>query len=326
MPANLSPEYRAAEERLREARTVEEKIACLEEMLRVIPKHKGTEKLQADLKRRLSKFRTQPQKKGGARAAQHVVRREGAGQVALVGPPNSGKSTLVRGLTHAQPEVADYPFTTREEVPGMMAFEDVTFQLVDLPPLSTEHVEPWVYDIIRGADLLWIVVEATNSLDELRNVRSLLGGRRIDAYPATAAPGDVPAGPSPRPALLVVTRLDEPGGREDIDILRELLDEPWPLYPVSGTEGTGLDALRRGTFEALDLVRVYTKQPGKPADRQSPFALKRGSTVEDLARAIHKEVSEGLKFARIWGEGVYEGQTVQREHVLADGDIVEIHM
>jgi hypothetical protein len=187
-------------------------------------------------------------------------------------------------------------------------------------------VEPWVYDIVRGADLLWIVVEAANSLDELQNVKSLLGGKRIGAYPATAAPVEVPPGPSPRPALLVVTRLDEPGGRGDIDILRELIEEPWPIYPVSTTEGTGLDALRRGTFEALDLVRVYTKQPGKPADKESPFALKRGATVEDLARTIHKEVSEGLRFARIWGEGVFDGQTVQREHVLTDGDIVEIHM
>jgi ribosome-interacting GTPase 1 len=366
MPANLPPAYKEAEARYRRARTVEEKLACLEEMLRIMPKHKGTDKLQADVKARIAKFKRQPKKKGASRGPSYIVRTEGAGQIALVGPPNSGKSSLVAGLTRARPEVAGYPFTTREPVPGMMEYEDIAFQLVDLPPLSDEYVEPWVYDLIRHADLFWLVVEATNSLDELKQVQRLLMAKHIMAYPAlpvtetgqtgtsatgrddetgSAASGKEAAGgrtgggespgvkpPEPpaefwtvKPALLVVTHLDEPGGPEDIEILKELLDEPWPVEAVSTATGDGLDALRRRTFDALEIVRVYTKQPGKPPDKAQPFTFQRGATVGDLARTIHKEVLDSLKFARIWGADVFDGQTVQREHVLADGDVVEIH-
>jgi ribosome-interacting GTPase 1 len=326
MPANLSPEYKEAEARFRQARTLEDKISCLEEMLRTIPKHKGTDKLQADIKSRLAKLRRQPKKKGATRAPSHIIQTEGAGQIALVGPPNAGKSALVAGLTRARPEVANYPFTTREAIPGMMEYEDIAFQLVDLPPLSFEHVEHWVYDLIRHADMLWLVVEATNSLDELKQVQKLLEEKHITAYPVDSK---VPASPAEgwtlKPAFLVVTRLDEPGGPEDVEILKELLDEPWPLVAVSTTAGTGLDDLRLRTFQALDIVRVYTKQPGKPPDKKQPFTFQRGATVADLARTIHKEVLDSLKFARIWGAEVFDGQTVQREHVLADGDVIEIH-
>ncbi|MCX6553014.1 MAG: 50S ribosome-binding GTPase, partial [Acidobacteria bacterium] len=123
MPANLSPEYHRAEERLRGARSPDEKIAALEEMLRVIPKHKGTDHMQADLKGRIAKLRKEIGKKGGKGGFTFIVPREGAGQVAIAGPPNSGKSSLVRALTRATPAVGSYPFTTREPVPGMMPFE-----------------------------------------------------------------------------------------------------------------------------------------------------------------------------------------------------------
>lgn len=326
MPANLPPTYHDAEERFRQAKTVEEKIACLEEMLRIMPKHKGTEKLQADLKTRMAKLRRQPTKKAASRDTSNVVRREGAGQIALVGPPNCGKSALVRGLTHASPEVADYPFTTREPIPGMMDFEDIAFQLVDLPPLSEEHVEPWVYDIIRRADLLWLVARAVNSLDDLQRAEELLESKRIKAYPVGTDPPEAPAGGwALKGGLLVVTGLDQQGGPEAVDILKEILEEPWTIVPVSTKEGAGLDSIRRATFAALDIVRVYTKQPGKSADRGKPFTFHRGATVGDLARAIHKEVVERLKFAKIWGADVFDGQTVQRDHALADGDVIEIH-
>jgi ribosome-interacting GTPase 1 len=325
MPANLPPDYHTAEERFRRAGSIEEKIECLQDMLRIMPKHKGTEKLQADLKSRMAKLRRQPRKKGVARDTSHTVSREGAGQIALVGPPNSGKSALVGALTYARPEVADYPFTTREVIPGMMAFEDIAFQLLDLPPLSEQSVEPWVFDLIRRADLLWLVVRATNSLDDLQCAVGLLASKGIRACPSgtevAAAAGDHVV----RQGLLVVSGVDVDGGPEDVEILKEFLEEPWPIIAVSAVEGTGLDALRRRTFEALEIVRVYTKQPGKPADRKRPFTFTARVTVEDVARTIHKEVLEKIKFAKIWGAGVYDGQTVQRDHLLADGDVVEIH-
>lgn len=322
MPANLSPDYHAAEARYRAATTVEERIAAIEEMLRVIPKHKGTEKLQGDLKSRLSKLRQKPPGKGGPKAHSHHIPPEGAGQIVLVGPPNSGKSSLVRRLTHAEPEVAEYPFTTREATPGMMAFLDVQFQLIDLPPLSDEHVEPWVFDLARASDLAWIVVDVANSLDGIALVRRILGDKRIDLLP----PGEAAKGQGvTKPALVVVTGRDRPEAMEDLEILRSLLEEPWPLHPVSSVDGSGLETLGRATFDALGIMRVYTKQPGKPPDTQSPFTLPIGATVGDLAERIHKDILATMKFARIWGPSVHDGQTVHRDHVLVEGDVVEIH-
>ncbi len=325
MPANLSPEYHDAEARFRSASSVPERVAALEDMLRVIPKHKGTEKLQADLKARLSKLRQKPPGKGGAASHSLHIAREGAGQVALVGPPNGGKSSLLRQLTHAEPEVADWPFTTHEALPGMMRFEDVRFQLVDLPPLSEQHVEPWVYDLIRGADLVWTVSEVGGSLDALDLVERLLAAKRIRLVPAGAPRPEVAGGEVAKPALLVVTGRDRPGFDDGLEILRSLLDVPWPIVGVSSVDGSGLGELGRSTFDALGIVRVYSKQPGKPPDRDAPFTLRRGATVGDLAERIHKDLLVNLRFARIWGPSAHDGQTVQREHVLAEGDVVEIH-
>ena len=316
MPANLTPDYHRAEERFRAAKSNEDKVAALEEMLRVVPKHKGTDGLQADLKARLAKLRRQPMSKAARAAFSHVVEKEGAGQVALAGPPNSGKSSLVAALTHAAPEIAEYPFTTREPVPGMMPFEDVHVQLVDLPPLNVEHVEPWVWDIARRADAIWIVVNVEDGLDGFEISRRLLEEKAIRL---------APPGGADKPALVVVTGLDRDDGPEDFEILRELMDPRWPLLPVSSITRAGLELLAQRTFEALRVIRVYTKQPGHPPDKAAPFTLPLGSTVADLAARIHNDLAVTMHFARIWGPSVFDGQTVPREHVLEEGDVIEIH-
>jgi len=182
MPANLTPVYKEAEAKFRSAVTPEEKIACLEEMLRVIPKHKGTDKLQADLRSRLSRLKREPKKKGATKGFSHKVPTEGAGQVVLLGPPNAGKSSLVATLTHAKPEVASYPMTTRDTSPGMMPYEDIAIQLVDMPPLCEEHVEPWVYDVARGGDMAWLVVSIERPIGD-GGVR-VIGGAADDGVDA----------------------------------------------------------------------------------------------------------------------------------------------
>jgi ribosome-interacting GTPase 1 len=326
MPANLTPEYKRAEERFRAAATPQEKLEALEEMLRVIPKHKGTEGLQADLKARLAKLRKQPAPKAGKSSFTHMVPREGAGQVVLVGPPNSGKSALVSSLTRATPLVADYPFTTRDAVPGMMRFESISIQLVDLPPVSAEHVEPWVFDFVRIADLCWLVVDGRWAIEGLEAIVTTLAERGIGLYPADRPRAVRGEERVVRPALLIVTGVDRPEVAASLGALDELLEHRWPFVPVSAPSGAGLDVLPRRTFEALHIVRVRTKPPGKPLDESAtPFTLAEGSTVEDLAERIHKDLRAAMKFARIWGKGVFDGQTVHRTHVLMDGDIVEIH-
>jgi uncharacterized protein len=331
MPANLTPEYRAADARFREAVTPEERIAALEEMLRVLPRHKGTDHLHADLRSRLSRLRRDP-RTSATKTRSHRIPHEGAGQVALVGCPNAGKSSLVAALTRARPEVAPYPLTTRDATPGMMPYEDVGIQLVDLPPLCREHVEPWVYDLVRAADLVWLVAELEEALASLDPVRDLLATRGIELHPAPLGGAAAAASPSAsrpgwvsQPALLVLTGMDRPSAERDLGALRELLELPWPLAPVSVVAELGLGELRRRTFEALDVVRIYAKEPGKEPDRARPFTLPRGATVATLARTIHNDIAATLKFARVWGHGAFAGQTVGEAHVLADRDVVEIH-
>lgn len=326
MPANLTPIYREAEAKFKAAVTREEKIAGLEEMLRTIPKHKGTEHLQGDLRSRLSKLKQEPKKKGPTKGPSHKILKEGAGQVALVGAPNTGKSSLVARLTRAQPEVAPYPLTTLKAVPGMMPMEDISFQLIDLPPVCHEHVEPWVYDLIRGAELVWLVISVRAPLQGLELVDELLEKKAIGLYPAGSSPPE-----SPRPGwtykrtILVVTGMDLPGSDGDLEALEELVDLPWPKVPVSTTTGSGMEALGPITFEALEIIRVYSKEPRKEADMIRPFTLPRGSTVGAFARAIHKEIAQDFRFARVWGPSVFDGQTVHENHVLEEGDVVEIH-
>ena len=326
MPANLTPEYKRAEERHRTAKSPEERLEALEEMLRVVPKHKGTDGLQADLKARISKLRKMPATKTGKSTFSHMIPREGAGQVALVGPPNSGKSALVAALTRATPEVADYPFTTREATPGMMRFERIAIQLLDLPALSRQHVEPWVFDLVRLADLCWIVVDGRWPIEGLDDTVAILADRHIGLRPAGDDLSVRDLERVVRPALLVVTGLDRAEVGDSIDTLDELLGHRWAISAVSAITRAGLDALPRRTFDALRIIRVYTKQPGKPVDPNgTPFTLPRGATVEDLAVRIHKDLLVNMTFARAWGANVFDGQTVHRDHVLSDGDVVEIH-
>jgi len=325
MPANLTPEYKRAEERFRAAKSPEEKLAALEEMLRVMPKHKGTDGLQADIKARIAKLRKQPAAKAGRSTFSHMVPREGAGQVALVGPPNTGKSSLVAALTHATPAVGDYPFTTRDATPGMMHFEDIAFQLIDLPPLSDEHVDAWVFDLIRGAGLVWVVLDGRYALEGMDDTVRLLGQRGIVLQPARGEAGGAAPPGTVKPALVVLTGIDRPEVAESVEIVDDLFDHRWPLVPVSIFAPSSLLLLGRRTFDALDIIRVYTKQPGKPPDRAKPFTLPRGATIADLALRIHKDLLASMTFARVWGSQVFDGQTVQRDHVLFEGDVVEIH-
>ncbi|HEY3130838.1 MAG TPA: GTPase [Acidobacteriota bacterium] len=325
MPANLTPQYLQAEKQFKGAKTTDEKVAALEHMLATIPRHKGTEKLQADLKRRLSKLRTSHDKKPASRAGLiYQIEKEGAGQAALVGPPNSGKSLLLRRLSRATPEVADYPFTTRVPLPGMMDFEDIRIQLVDLPPTHPDFPESWIYQIIRNADAALLVVDLSDPdlLEDLETTFEELAKAKIhlghDALPN--APGWLA-----KPTLLCANKIDLNEAAENFGVLEELYGGKFRVLPVSAQTDEGLEELRRALFDLLELIRVYTKAPGKKPDLAAPYVVKRGSRLIDLARLVHKDFLTQLKFARVWGHGKFEGQMVNREYLLADRDIVELH-
>jgi len=324
MPTNVTPEYERAERAYREASTDDEKLACLRQMLSTVPKHKGTEKLQADIKRRISQLRKAEITKGKSRSADPFhLPKSGAGQVMLVGLPNTGKSSLVAATTNASVKVAEYPFTTAMPVPGMWQHEDVQIELVDTPPITAEHMPTGMMGAVRLADIIAITVDAAGMLlDQSETALGVLEGRGVTLR--TTPCNELDEGHrSTQCGLIVATRSDL-AAAGDIATLRDLYADHLETWAISAATGEGLDGLFGRLWELLAVVRVYTKLPGKPADFDKPYTLPVGSTVGDLARLIHRELPGKMKFARIWGDGRYDGQQVHRTEVLRDKDVVEI--
>ncbi|MBW1878373.1 MAG: TGS domain-containing protein [Deltaproteobacteria bacterium] len=328
MSANLSPEYHEADRRFREASTDEDRLEALRDMLTAIPKHKGTEKMQADIKSRIAKLRGKVLKGGGKkkRPDPSHVRREWAGQVVLVGAPNAGKSALVGAVTNADPEVANYPFTTQKPQPAMMPFENVQIQLVDAPAVSLDYTPPWLPNLVRLADVACLLADAGNDgcLENIEEVLGFLVERRVSLVQGPGEGVDRREKVARVPTLMVATKMDRPGSTDRVDILREFFGDQFEILTCSAAEGTGLDALRRRLFEYLKVVRVCTKEPGKAPETKQPYVLPVGSTVLDLAYRVHKDLARNMQYARIWGHGKFDGQRVPRDHVLQDMDILEI--
>lgn len=329
MPTNLPPEYFEVERRYKAAQSNEERIALLEEMIGAIPKHKGTDKLRADLRRRLSKMKDAAQaqkKKAARRESPFHIEREGAGRAVLVGPPNVGKSSLVAALTHATPKISDAPFTTWTPTPGMMPVENIQVQLIDLPPLSREHIEPEMMDMIRTSDLILLVIDLQAfPFEQLEEAAEILREHHIESL-NKKSDGEEFRRVTYLPFIVVVNKDDDEKSDEDFQAFCELLEEDWTLVSVSAANGRNLERLKQAVFKGLDIIRIYSKPPGKEPDFNEPFVLKRGSTVEELAAKVHKEFLENLKSARVWGSAVHDGQQVGRDHVLHDGDVVELHV
>ena len=332
------------------AREPRERLDCLKEMLRTIPRHKGTEHLQADIKSRIRELTDEigATHAGAAhRHSAHAVRHEGAAQICLIGPPNSGKSTLHAILTGSKAAVGAFPGTTREPLPGMLHFEDIAFQIVDLPPISCGRMEPWMVGLLQSADAAWLVVDLADPecaehvlvvCAELAQRKITLtdrwpcppGERLSNASPASAAHprrSDNPLDPlrTELPTLLVANKSDLDPGADEVSALEELAGVRFPAVAVSAMRGQVLEQLAPFVFGALGIVRVYTKPPGHPPDRTRPFIVRRGNTVSDVARLVHEDVARSLKFARLWGSGAFDGQQVGPDHAVADGDVVELH-
>ncbi|OHB77880.1 MAG: hypothetical protein A2Z25_07880 [Planctomycetes bacterium RBG_16_55_9] len=326
MPANLTPEYFKAEKWYKTAATNEEKILAIERMLAVMPKHKGTDHLKADLRRKLSKLKdtSTQQKKSGKHADIFHVPRSGAGQIALLGTPNCGKSSLVAALTNAKVNVADFPFATSGPVPGMVTFEDVQIQLVDMPPITADYIAPGQVGTYRNCDMIAVAIDLSAGLDQqlaacldFLESRSLLMDGETPAY-------DAQGNALGKQAFCIGTKSDI-AAKGAFERLKKSCKRPFEYIEVSAASGAGLENLAARLFAMLKIIRVYAKPPGKPADMTEPFILPTGSTVMDMATAVHRQLAEKLKSARIWGTGVYDGQNVQRNHVLNDKDIIELH-
>ena len=326
MPTNLPPEYFEVDKRYRAAKTPAEKIETLEELLSTIPKHKGTDKLRGDLRRKLAKLKAsaQTRKKTGKRDAGFRIDREGAGQVLVIGSANTGKSSLVAALTNATPEVSESPFSTWAATPGMMPIENVQVQLIDTPPLNRDFIEPELMDLIRRCDLILIVLDLhTQPIQQLEDTLTQMREHRILPL-RLKAEHEGERRLTFVPILVLVNKCDDDSCDSDFEALCELLENRWPMLPVSSKTGRNLDRLKQEVFDRLELVRVYSKIPGKEPDIQSPFVMKRGGTVEEFASKVHQDFVKNLKTARVWGSSAFDGQMVPRDYVLHDEDVVEL--
>jgi len=326
MPTNLPPHYFEAEKRYRQAKTPPDKIAILEEMLAIMPKHKGTDHLKADLRRRIAKLTQSTDKKAATQRSSLVIQKEGAAQVLVLGLPNAGKSQLVATLTNASATVADYPFTTHTATPGMMEFENIQIQLIDTPPLEPSSNQPWLSPNLIRADALLVMVDLSNEpLSQMETIDAELGRLRIgiNRHRADQEP-EYPV--TEKITLITGNKIDLAEAGLNYKNLQEFYGGEVPVTAISAQKGTGLEALKQKIFEILDIIRVYTKTPSQKPDMSDPIILERGSTLEEAARDVHKDFQAKLKFARIWGSGKHDGARVKRDHILQDGDIIELHV
>jgi ribosome-interacting GTPase 1 len=328
MPANLTPQYLDAELKFKQAKTTPEKIKALEVMMAVIPKHKGTERLRGQLKARMAKLKEDLQRRPAVGKAEQAynIKKEGAGQVILLGLPNSGKSNLLSRITHAFSEVADYPFTTQKPIPGMMTFENLQIQLVDTPPVQLDHIEPGFPNLIRNADGLLLLVDLTEDpifqtevlLEEMNEMKIKAAGKETGPLP------DI--GWTFLRALLVGNKCEVKNAMEAYRRFENHFRDTFSILPISAEEGMNFDELRKEIYQILNLVRLYTKTPGKEADLTEPVTLKKGSTVEEVALSVHKDFVAKLRYAKVWGSGKFDGQRVKRDYVVNEGDVIELHI
>lgn len=331
MPANLTPSYHKAEEEYRRAQTAEEELRCLQLMLAEMPKHKGTDHLQADLKTKIAQAKKdmaveKSSKKGGRLGVR--IPRQGAGTVVILGGPNAGKSQFLKTMTRATPEVAAYPFTTTTPMPGMMPWQDVFVQLIDMPPITKDFFESYVQGIIRSADLALLMIDLGDDagveqcqelLERLQTTKTRLAS---ESY---LDEDDV--GLSYTRTFVVPNKIDADGAADRLELFHELIPLDWREFVISAADGTGIEPLRDAIYHSLDVVRVYSKMPkAKQADMDKPFTLRVGSTMVDLANEIHKDIAASLKFGRVWGEAVHDGTPMKGDYVLHDKDIVELNV
>ncbi len=330
MPANLTPQYLKAEEAYRRATTLEEELKCLQVMLQEIPKHKGTDHLQADIKAKIAKVKRElaAEKRTGKRTRGFRIPRQGAGTAVLLGGPNAGKSQLIAALTNATPEVAPYPFTTKTPAPAMMPWEDVFVQLIDTPPITSDYLDPLMHGIIRSADLALLLVDLGSDagIEQCQEVLDRLAATKT-RLAATSYLDENDVGLSFTRTFLVPNKIDLPDARQRLELLHELCPLDFPEYVISAQQRIGLEELREAIYRAMDVVRVYSKLPSaKQPDLDRPFTLRRGSTLLELAGMVHKDYLTKLKFARVWGSAVHPGTQVKGDYVLQDKDVVELHM
>jgi len=321
MVVNLPPQYHEKEKELKEAKTPEEKITVLEEMLAIMPKHKSSEKLQALIKSKISKYKKMMEKSPSTAKKSIVpqIPKEGDAQVVICGPTNSGKSTLLASLTKAKPEIADYPFTTVVPIPGMLQYQDIKIQMIELPSLSLDFTDNWVGDFIRKSNLILFLFDLSSDdlIEEIEDAIGVLEKFKVKKEGEFQFFYKI---------LWVGNKIDVPSHKEIKDVFVELYKDKIPyFFEISAKEKINIEKLPEIMFNHLEIIRVYTKIPGKSPDIENPYTIKKGSQLMHLAEIIHKDMVKSFKYARLWRGKTENPIVIGRDYILEDKDIVEIH-
>lgn len=273
MPTNLPAEWSKYYEAYRNAKSTNEKIKALREVIAHTPKNKATEKILGQYKRKLANLRKEGDKKKAKSSKSTSVAKEGDAQVSIIGLVNSGKSTFLKRVTNSNPKIADYPYTTTEPEVGMLKFEDVQIQLVEIPSTFT----PEVLSVARTSDLVILLIGSTlDEIEQIRELRKLQKKERMENY----------------------------------------------IFVYSSATK---EELFKAIWKKLGLIRVYTKEPGKPVGK--PMIMEKNSIVGDVSKKLHKDFFRYFRYARITGASAsFKGQKVGLEHEVKDKDVVEIHL
>jgi len=302
MPVNAGAEYFVAEKKYLAARNKEEKILALQEMIKTLPKHKGSEHQLSELKHRLAKLKKEAEisRKSGKSKPKFSIRKEGAATICLIGVTNSGKSSLLNALTNAHAEVADYPYTTKLPEVGMMQYKDVQLQLIEIP----SNFDKEMLSLLEMTEECVVLIDATQNIDEQREEMLKILSEGFDT--------------KEKPYFFIATKSDSKEAR-----LMKIRGN-YGYLEVSAVFGENLEELKELMWKNLEIIRVYTKEPGKPKVVPA-IALKKGSTVKDVAEQIHKDFLKNFRFARVFNSTKFSGKNVGLDYRVEDEDIVEIH-
>ncbi len=330
MPANLPPHYYELEREFKKESDPREKLRLAKELFALMPKHKGTDKLQAEMKAKISALNKQIQgggKKHGARQVDPFshIDKEGAAQILLIGPPNSGKSTMLDYLTNAEPMIADYPYSTTKPLAGMMLYDTVQYQLIDTPPISEELFDTFMPSLLREGDIIVVVVDVSTPGFEVRlkTMFDRLEEKRIILTSKPPEETDDPRFAYKKTLIAGHKYMDD--GLPGLEKLKRLYSD-FTIIPTSILDDDSIIAFQSTIFDSLGIIRVYTKKVGHDPEFVDPIILPIGGTVEEAAFSLHKDFAHKMQFAKVWGDGKHEGQRVKNSFVLSDKDIIEFHI